>query len=58
MFIALSGILAEVQKPLAISVCCASFVNYEVFYTFEEVDNLHWFCQSAKTFIPFFYGNE
>lgn len=57
MFIALSGILAEVQKPWAISVCHADFVIYEVFYTSEEVYNLHCFCQSAKTFIGFFNGN-
>lgn len=37
--IALSGILAEVQKPLAISVCHPKFVISEVFYTSEEVYN-------------------
>jgi len=50
MFVALSGVLAEVQKPLAICVCCAGFVIYDIFCTSEEVYYLHHFCQSAKTF--------
>lgn len=39
MLITLSGILAEVQKPLAISVCHPEFVISEDFYTSEEVYN-------------------